>query len=60
MKQHPAYFRPNIWPSEDVPAFEAAFKELGQLIVSVGMSLTHHCDKYVKWERAFHGNLHAR
>ncbi len=45
MQQHPAYFRPNIWPSQHLPALEGAFKELGQLIVHVGMLLTHHCDK---------------
>lgn len=46
MAEHPAYFRPNIWPSADLPALEQAFKQLGQLIVSVGMLLTSHCDRY--------------
>lgn len=45
MKQHPSYFRPNIWPTKDVPELESVFKELGQLIVRVGMMLAFHCDK---------------
>lgn len=44
--EHPAYFTPNIWPSE-VPGFENAFKALGRLIVEVGMMLARHCDRYV-------------
>jgi len=38
---------PNIWPQEDLPALEPAFKALGQLMVNVGIELAHHCDKYV-------------
>ena len=45
MQQHPAYFRPNIWPSQDLPGLEQAFKELGKLIMEVGLLLTTHCDK---------------
>jgi len=37
----------NIWPKEDLPELEPAFKALGQLIVNVGLELAHHCDKHV-------------
>jgi len=38
---------PNVWPTkEDFPLLEPAFKNLGQLIVNVGLLLAHHCDKY--------------
>jgi isopenicillin N synthase-like dioxygenase len=37
----------NIWPTEDLPALEPAFKNLGQLMIQVGLLLAHHCDKYI-------------
>lgn len=43
----PAFYRPNIWPRE-VPALEAAFKDMGQLIVHTGTLLAAHCDALVK------------
>jgi len=43
----PEVSSPNIWPKEDLPDLEPAFKSLGQLIITVGTSLAHHCDKYI-------------
>ncbi|CAK9196621.1 unnamed protein product [Sphagnum troendelagicum] len=47
IERYPSYCRPNIWPQEQLPELEPAFKVLGQLILEVGMLLAHHCDKYV-------------
>ncbi|KAL3699582.1 hypothetical protein R1sor_017604 [Riccia sorocarpa] len=38
--------RTNLWPSEDLPELEPAFKEMGSLIKAVGYLLAYHCDKY--------------
>lgn len=45
--KYPAFIHPNIWPSEDLPELENAFKELGQLIVSVGKLVAKQCDKFI-------------
>lgn len=37
----------NIWPKEDLPELEPAFKQLGQLIVDTGALLASHLDKYL-------------
>lgn len=47
IKQYSAFVHPNIWPTEDLPQLEAAFKELGQLIVHVGTLVARQCDAYV-------------
>jgi isopenicillin N synthase-like dioxygenase len=39
---------PNVWPREDLPQLESAFKNLGSLIYDVGLTLAYHLDKYVK------------
>ena len=39
--------RRNVWPGQDLPQLEAAFRELGQLIIAVGQQLAAHCDAYV-------------
>lgn len=39
--------RPNIWPVQQLPELEPAFKALGGLICAVGLLLAAHCDKYV-------------
>ena len=44
--------RPNIWPREDLPELEGAFKALAALIVRVGLLLAAHCDKYVEAQGA--------
>jgi isopenicillin N synthase-like dioxygenase len=46
--KYPSYCAPNIWPTEDVPQLENAFKEMGQLIVTVGLLVAKQCDTYVK------------
>jgi len=48
VRQHPAYFRPNLWPKEHLPQLKDAFQDLGRLIVHVGMLLMEHCDRYVE------------
>jgi isopenicillin N synthase-like dioxygenase len=45
--QYPSFVHPNIWPTEDMPELEVAFKELGQIIVSVGELVAKQCDAYV-------------
>ncbi|KAG2454590.1 hypothetical protein HYH02_000431 [Chlamydomonas schloesseri] len=46
-RRHPGYYRPNLWPRQELPVFEVAFKDLGRLIVAVGCLLMDHCDSYV-------------
>jgi isopenicillin N synthase-like dioxygenase len=46
--KYPCFVHPNIWPKDDLPELEHAFKELGQLIVSVGKLVAQQCDRYVK------------
>lgn len=48
VKQYPSAYTPNIWPKEDLPELEDAFKQMGQLVVEVGLLLAKHIDKYVK------------
>lgn len=48
IKEFPENCLPNIWPKEDLPELEPAFKNLGQLIVSVGEMVAAQADKYVK------------
>ncbi|RUP21889.1 hypothetical protein BC936DRAFT_139147 [Jimgerdemannia flammicorona] len=43
----PETCNPNIWPSEDLPELEIAFKELGRFIVDVGKLLAKACDEFV-------------
>ncbi|CAL4894778.1 unnamed protein product [Urochloa decumbens] len=45
--RYPSYCRPNIWPMDHLPEFEVAFKDLGKLMLEVGLMLAHHCDSYV-------------
>jgi isopenicillin N synthase-like dioxygenase len=42
---HPAYLRPNLWPSK-LPQLKHAFKDLGQSVVSVGLELIMHCEQF--------------
>lgn len=46
--QYPAFVHPNIWPKEELPELEHAFKAVGQLIVDVGTLVARQCDAYVK------------
>ncbi|CAN6354429.1 unnamed protein product [Urochloa humidicola] len=43
----PSYCQPNIWPTDDLPDLETAFKDLGKLVLEVGLMVAHHCDCYV-------------
>lgn len=47
LQTHPAYLRRNLWPP-DLPQLEPAFKDLGQLIVTVGEALIRHCDHFAE------------
>lgn len=52
VERYPSYCRPNLWPKEHLPELESAFKELGRLILYVGLLLAHHCDKFVSARKA--------
>ena len=41
----PPFYHPNIWPKDDVPDLEPAFKDLGELVIDVGIRLAKHCDQ---------------
>jgi isopenicillin N synthase-like dioxygenase len=43
----PSFLYPNIWPREEMPQLEFAFKDLGRLIVETGKLLAKHIDRYV-------------
>lgn len=46
--QFPEYCHPNIWPADDVlPELAPAFKDLGSLMVDVGILVAKQCDNYV-------------
>ncbi|CAI5494897.1 unnamed protein product [Closterium sp. Naga37s-1] len=47
IRRFPTYCRPNVWPSQDLPELEPAFKALSRMIVDVGKQLLQHCDSYV-------------
>ncbi|TYZ58791.1 hypothetical protein PybrP1_001567 [[Pythium] brassicae (nom. inval.)] len=48
IERFPSFFHPNIWPTEELPALESAFMDLGQLIVDTGVLVAHQCDKLVE------------
>lgn len=47
LEEQPAYCRPNIWPTAEIPDLEETFKALGKVIYVVGMLVTEHCGKYL-------------
>lgn len=47
-KKYPHDYYNNIWPTEDLPELESAFKNLGRLMVSVGELIARQCDRYAK------------
>ncbi|XP_065850085.1 uncharacterized protein [Euphorbia lathyris] len=47
IQRYPHYCRSNIWPGDTLPELEVAFKELGKLVIEVGLMLAYHCDQYV-------------
>ena len=38
----------NIWPHDQLPELEKAFKDLSDTIFQVGKMLATHCDNYVR------------
>lgn len=44
---NPGFFAPNVWPTQSMPEFQSAFKELGKLVVDVGRLVAQPCDYYV-------------
>ena len=46
IKQYPSFLAPNVWPKDDLPELEGAFKVLGKLVVDVGLLLARQCDRY--------------
>lgn len=48
IKKHAPFIHPNIWPTDDLPEMEPAFKSLGQLIVHVGGLVAQQADGYIK------------
>jgi isopenicillin N synthase-like dioxygenase len=47
IKQYAPFIHPNIWPKDDLPELESAFKNLGQLIVDVGQLVAKQVDRYI-------------
>ncbi|RUS18984.1 Clavaminate synthase-like protein [Endogone sp. FLAS-F59071] len=45
--QFPETCNRNVWPHEDLPELEGAFKELGRFIVDVGKMVARACDEFV-------------
>ncbi|KAG0246285.1 hypothetical protein BGX31_003188 [Mortierella sp. GBA43] len=41
------YCHPNVWPREDLPELEQAFKDLGQFVVGIGKEVAKKCDAFV-------------
>jgi isopenicillin N synthase-like dioxygenase len=48
IKDFAPFVHPNIWPTDDLPEMEQAFKALGRLIVDVGLLVARQCDVYVR------------
>jgi len=46
--KYPEVCLPNIWPKDDFPSLEPAFKSLGNLICEVGYLVTRSCDRCAK------------
>ena len=46
IEKYPAFLHANIWPTEDLPQLEEAFKKLGGIIVDVGALVARQCDRY--------------
>lgn len=48
IERYAEFVHPNIWPTNELPELETAFKELGQLIVEVGVLVSKQCDIYIQ------------
>ena len=55
-KSNPAFFGPNIWPNKSLTDLEPAFKDLGQLVIHVGLLLARVCDAFVEMQCPGFGN----
>ncbi|KAF0684934.1 Aste57867_23178 [Aphanomyces stellatus] len=62
MEKYPSMYHPNVWPTEELPALEPAFMQLGQLIMDTGLLIAKQCDTYVQSKCATYeaGKLHTR
>jgi len=62
IKRYPEVCLPNIWPQDELPELETAFKNCGKKMVELGFLLIKHCDKYVEkklgHDRYESGKLH--
>lgn len=47
----PSIAHKNVWPTEELPELEAAFKAVGRVVVDTGVLLAAHCDKYARQVR---------
>eukprot|EP01088_Endostelium_zonatum_P016378 TRINITY_DN4402_c0_g1_i1.p1 TRINITY_DN4402_c0_g1~~TRINITY_DN4402_c0_g1_i1.p1 ORF type:complete len:387 (+),score=78.07 TRINITY_DN4402_c0_g1_i1:159-1319(+) len=47
IKNYPEVCLPNIWPKDDLPQLENAFKDLGRLVINVGKLVAKQCDNFV-------------
>lgn len=47
IQEYITFLHKNIWPTEDVPAMEWAFKNLGRTTCDIMLRLAMHCDSYV-------------
>eukprot|EP00249_Psilotum_nudum_P004667 c18173_g1_i1 orf=214-1281(+) len=54
IQRYPSYCRSNLWPNKELPELEPAFKELGRLMIDVGLLLAYHCDKCVSLSNSKH------
>ncbi|CAG8590205.1 21936_t:CDS:2, partial [Racocetra persica] len=43
----PIYCHPNIWPKDDLPQFEHAFKDLGCFVMDIAKLVAKACDSFV-------------
>eukprot|EP01091_Cochliopodium_minus_P016985 TRINITY_DN6535_c0_g1_i1.p1 TRINITY_DN6535_c0_g1~~TRINITY_DN6535_c0_g1_i1.p1 ORF type:complete len:406 (-),score=97.91 TRINITY_DN6535_c0_g1_i1:55-1149(-) len=48
IERYPESFCPNLWPTNYLPGFEGAAKQLGRLMVNVGILVAEQCDLYTK------------
>lgn len=46
INKYPSFLHQNIWPTDDLPELELAFKELGRTIVDIGVLVARQCDRY--------------
>jgi isopenicillin N synthase-like dioxygenase len=47
LKKYPATYGENIWPKEDLPELEIAFKNMGKIMYNLGLLICREIDKYL-------------